>query len=281
MKKINVLLMGFLWIVSNGAFAQQTESHHFTEMESDSLYIGYSKTTTIVFPFAIKSVDKGSQDVLTQKAKGVENILHIKAAQQGFIETNLTVITADAKLYSFVVNYDEESPQLNLSMDKAKSKSPEIYFSEQSGNEEKLLKYSKLAFYHKNKITAALKKKYDIRFQLNGIYIRDDVLYYKTRVVNNSRIKYDIDQLRFFIRDSRKIKRTASQEIEIVPILIHNNVSTISDESEATTVFALPKFTIPNKKHLIIQLMEKNGGRHIELQLKNTKLLRLTVLPKL
>lgn len=281
MKKINVLLMGFLWIVSNGAFAQQTESHHFTEMESDSLYIGYSKTTTIVFPFAIKSVDKGSQDVLTQKAKGMENILHIKAVQQGFIETNLTVITADAKLYSFVVNYDEESPQLNLSMDKAKSKSPEIYFSEQSGNEEKLLKYSKLAFYHKNKIAGAMKKKYEIKFQLNGIYIRDDVIYYRTRVVNSSSINYDIDQLRFFIRDSRKIKRTASQEIEIVPIFIHNNVSTISDESEATTVFALPKFTIPDRKYLIIQLMEKNGGRHIELQLKNTKLLRLTILPKL
>jgi conjugative transposon TraN protein len=99
--------------------------------------------------------------------------------------------------------------------------------------------------------------------------------------VNNSRINYDIDQLRFFIRDSRKIKRTASQEIEIIPILTHNYLSTINGESEGTTVFALPKFTIPDKKHLVIQLMEKNGGRHIELQLKNTKLLRLTVLPKL
>lgn len=281
MKKINVLLMGFLWVVSIGAFAQKTERNNFAEMESDSLYIGYSKTTTIVFPYAIKSVDKGSQDVLTQKAKGMENILHIKAAQQGFMETNLTVITGDAKLYSFVVNYDEESPQLNLSMDKAKSKSPEIYFSEQSENEQELLNYSKLAFYQKNTIAGALKKKYEIKFQLNGIYIRDDVLYYRIRVVNSSRINYDIDQLRFFIRDSRKIKRTASQEIEIVPILIHNNLSTINGESEGTTVFALPKFTIPDKKHLVIQLMEKNGGRHIELQLKNTKLLRLTVLPKL
>jgi conjugative transposon TraN protein len=211
----------------------------------------------------------------------MENILHIKAAQQGFDQTNLTVITADAKLYSFVVNYDEESPQLNLSMDKVKSKSPEIYFSEQSDNEEELINYSKLAFYHKNKIAGAMKKKYEIKFQLNGIYIRDDILYYKTRVVNNSRINYDIDQLRFFIRDSRKIKRTASQEIEIIPILTHNYLSTINGESEGTTVFALPKFTIPDKKHLVIQLMEKNGGRHIELQLKNTKLLRLTVLPKL
>ncbi|EIA07413.1 MULTISPECIES: conjugative transposon protein TraN [Flavobacterium] len=281
MKKINVLLMGFLWVVSIGAFAQQTERNHFAEMESDSLYIGYSKTTTIVFPYTIKSVDKGSQDVLAQKAKGMENILHIKAAQQGFDQTNLTVITADAKLYSFVVNYDEESPQLNLSMDKVKSKSPEIYFSEQSDNEEELINYSKLAFYHKNKIAGAMKKKYEIKFQLNGIYIRDDILYYKTRVVNNSRINYDIDQLRFFIRDSRKIKRTASQEIEIIPILTHNYLSTINGESEGTTVFALPKFTIPDKKHLVIQLMEKNGGRHIELQLKNTKLLRLTVLPKL
>ena len=281
MKKINVLLVAFLWMFSNGAFAQQTEGNYFEEVASDSLFIGYSKTTTIVFPYTIKTVDRGSQDVLVQKAKGLENVLHIKAAQQGFIPTNITVITADSKLYSFVVTYDDESPQLNLSLHATKSESPEMYFTAEGANEETVEKYSKVAFYNGNKISGAKKKKNEIKFQLNGIFIRDDVLYYRTRVLNGSKINYDIDQLRFFIRDSKKVKRTASQELEIVPIMSYNKPTAIKGESENTAVFALPKFTIPDKKHLVIQLIEKNGGRHLELRLKNKKLLQLTVLPKL
>ncbi|HEY4629069.1 MAG TPA: DUF4138 domain-containing protein, partial [Flavobacterium sp.] len=95
------------------------------------------------------------------------------------------------------------------------------------------------------------------------------------------KIKYDIDQFRFFIRDSKKVKRTASQEIEITPLHILNNYETIDEESENTFVFAVPKFTIPEKKYLAIQLMEKNGGRHLTIQVKNKKLIQVTVLPKL
>lgn len=46
----------------------------------------------------LKSVDRGSKDVLAQKAKGVESILQVKAAKTNFDETNLTVINADGKL---------------------------------------------------------------------------------------------------------------------------------------------------------------------------------------
>ncbi|MDI1305242.1 MAG: DUF4138 domain-containing protein [bacterium] len=107
------------------------------------------------------------------------------------------------------------------------------------------------------------------------------MIYYRILVANNSKIKYDVDQLRFFIRDNKKVKRTASQEIEITPIYILNNVATIDGESENTFVFAVPKFTIPEKKYLSIQLMEKNGGRHLELHVKNKKLVKVTVLPQL
>ncbi|MDI5950239.1 conjugative transposon protein TraN [Flavobacterium sp. LB2P84] len=279
MKNFNVLAMVYL-LFTIGAFAQ-TSKNHLTKIEPDSLAIGYSKTTNIVFPYAIKSVDRGSQDVLVQKAKGLENILQIKAAQQGFIQTNLTVVTADGKLYSFVLNYDEQSPQLNLSLNETKQGGQEIYFSSENRNEQEVEQYSKLAFYDKGKIRGEKENKYDIKFQLNGIFIQNDVMYYRILVANHSKINYDVDQLRFFIRDNKKVKRTASQEIEITPIYILNNVATVDDESENTFVFALPKFTIPEKKYLAIQLMEKNGGRHVELQVKNKKLVKVTVLPKL
>lgn len=281
MKKFNLQVIGCLLFMTIGAFAQQTSKNNLSKIESDSLLIAYSKTTNIIFPFAIKSVDKGSPDILVQKAKGLENILQIKAAQKGFIQTNLTVVTADGKLYSFVLNYDEQFPQLNLTLNKTKSEGQEIYFSDELENPQNVQGYSKLAFYDKKKLRGEKESNYDIDFRLNGIFIHDEIMYYRIKVTNNSKINYDIDQLRFFIRDTKKVKRTASQEIEINPIYILNNVAKIDGETENTFVFALPKFTIPEKKYLAIQLMEKNGGRHVELHVKNTKLVQVTVLPKL
>jgi len=55
----------------------------------------FLKTTNIIFPYSIVSVDIGSRDVLAQKAKGVENILQIKAARDSFPQTNISIITAD------------------------------------------------------------------------------------------------------------------------------------------------------------------------------------------
>ncbi|SHN19484.1 Bacteroides conjugative transposon TraN protein [Flavobacterium xinjiangense] len=273
--------MIFTVLFTIGAFAQQTNRNRLTKIESDSVAIGYSKTTNIVFPYAIKSVDRGSQDILVQKAKGLENILQIKAAQRGFIQTNLTVVTADGKLYSFVLNYNEQSPQLNLSVNKIELERQEIYFSEESGNKEEIQEYSKLAFYEKNKIRGGKENRHEIKFQLNGIFIQNDIMYFRLIVENSSKIKYDIDQLRFFIRDSKRVKRTATQEIEIKPTYILNDVAAIEGESENTFVFALSKFTIPEDKYLAIQLMEKNGGRHMELDVKNKKIEKVIVLPTL
>lgn len=281
MKNFNLMMMGCLLFATIGVFAQHTSKNNLSKIEPDSLLIAYSKTTNIVFPYAIKSVDRGSQDILVQKTKGLENILQIKAAQKEFFQTNLTVVTSDGKLYSFLLNYDDNPPMLNLNINKTEPQGQEIYFSDEIENDQDVQEYSKLAFYRKEKIRGEKENEYGIDICLNGIFIRDDVMYYRINVTNNSKINYDIDQLRFFIRDAQKVKRTASQEIEISPIYIWNNIVKIDGEAENTFVFALPKFTIPQEKYLVIQLLEKNGGRHIELHVKNKKLVQVTVLPKL
>jgi hypothetical protein len=39
-------------------------------------------------------------------------------------------------------------------------------------------------------------------------------------------------------------------------------------------VFALEKFTIPDAKYLAIQIMEKNGGRHLSMKINNRKIMQ-------
>ena len=93
-------------------------SKNASYIESYKLEVTYNKTTNLVFPAAITSVDRGSQDILVQKATGVENILRVKADVKDFTETSLSIITADGKLYSFIVNYVKQPAYLNINVGK-------------------------------------------------------------------------------------------------------------------------------------------------------------------
>ena len=249
--------------------------------EFKNLQIGYSKTTSIVFPYAIKSIDKGSLDVLMQKAKGVENILLVKAAKENFNQTNLTVVTADNRLYVFVLNYDESCPDLNIKADNTAVVSGNILFSMENDNQKKIEQYAGLALSKKKKLEGLKRSRFEMKLDVTGIFIHQDVLYFRLLLGNNSKINYEIDQLRFFIRDRKKSKRTASQEIEVMPLYTTSASSVIPDKSEVNIVYAVSKFTIPEKKYLTIQLIEKNGGRHIEIDVKNNDLINLDVLNSL
>jgi conjugative transposon TraN protein len=282
MKNSIIWLMACLFLLSFSGFTQfKNKDEKHSTIESSDIQIGYSKTTSIVFPYAIKSVDRGSQEVLIQKAKGVDNILLIKAAQPNFAQTNLTVVTADGKLYSYILNYDESCPVLNIVEDNSKGSNQEILFSSENENQKQIQEYASLALSKKKKLSGLNEDRFYIRLGVNGIFIHGDVIYFRAILNNASRINYDIDQLRFFIRDQKKSKRTASQEIEILPLFATTNVKTIPDESEVIVVFALPKFTIPEKKYFAIQLIEKNGGRDIELDVKNRELDQVEILTSL
>ena len=68
------------------------------------LDITTDKTTSLIFPFTVVHVDRGTKEVLVQKVKNAENILMVKAASRAFAETNLSVVTDDGSIYSFVVD---------------------------------------------------------------------------------------------------------------------------------------------------------------------------------
>jgi conjugative transposon TraN protein len=104
-------------------------------------------------------------------------------------------------------------------------------------------------------------------------------MYYQFKIENNSAISYDIDQLRFFIRDQKKSKRTASQQIEVSALYVHGQNTRVEGQSEQVLVFALPKFTIPDNKLLQVQLMEKGGGRHLALSTKNRVIMNAQLVP--
>jgi len=274
MKNIKTLFSVFLYAVAFAAAAQVSGPAAITQ----GIEISYSKTTTLVFPYPVLSVDRGSADILAQKAKGVENVLQLKAAQEDFIETNLTVITTDGLLYCFPLCYNEHPPLLTFSF--AGTRHPgKIVLENNLVNAEEVQRNAALARDDRSNSKIFKEEVYGIGLSLTGRYIHEDIIYYRIRLSNTSPIGYDIGQLRFFVRDQKRSKRTASQEIEIVPIAIVPNALKIPAMSELTIVYALPKFTIPDKKNLIIEMVEKGGGRHLQLKLQNRKAAKVIPLP--
>ena len=114
------------------------------------------------------------------------------------------------------------------------------------------------------------KDKHDeMQLQFGRVYINQDVLYFRFKLLNESNISYAIDNIKFCIKDRQKAKRTASQEVEIKPLYAYGNITKIPGNDSSLWVIALPKFTLPDSKYLSIQVLEKGGGRNLYLVLKN------------
>ena len=152
MKRIVCLV----WGISIGIFAMG---------QPNCLGISTLKTTTLVFPFPVLHVDRGTKDVLVQPVKEAENILLIKAATKDFQETNLSVVTGDGNIYSFVIRYDGQPETWVFHLPPQSSASIERYANS-------ILVGSQFS-------KGPRAKKWNIHARLAGIYIKNDVVFYK------------------------------------------------------------------------------------------------------
>jgi conjugative transposon TraN protein len=231
------------------------------------LAVSTDKTTSLIFPFPILHVDRGTQDIITLPVKESDNILLVKAATKLFKETNLSVVTGDGNVYQFTVSYSEKPNELVFHLPPSKKASIATYCNSILDN----------------KVSIRVKqiKKENIWFRVIGIYVKDDVLFYQLEIHNHSPIDYDIDLLKFFIRDKKKGKRTSVQENELTPLYVTGNQTKVKAYNFSIIVVAVDKFMIPDAKFLGIQMMEKNGGRNFNLKVYNNQILKAVVLPDL
>jgi len=200
-----------------------------------------------------------------QTVKEADNILLVKAAGKEFAETNLSVVTEDGSLYSFIVCYNANPGEWVYHLP-IQSKTA-------------LTTYANGILDNKQTIHGVRDHKWDMLAKIIGIYIKDNVIYYQLQLDNQSPIDYDIDFLRFYIRDKKKGKRTATQENELTPLYVAGNTSQVKADSHNTIVISLGKFTIPDAKYLAVELNEKNGGRHLLMKVNNNKIIKAIPLP--
>ena len=257
------------------------------------LEVTYDKTVHILFPSAVRYVDLGSPNLIAGKADGAENVIRVKATVRNFrTETNMSVITEDGSYYSFNVKYADEPLLLNVEMKdfihdgnavNRPNNAQEIYLKE-LGSESPMLVHLIMKSLHKEnrrKVKHIGCKRFGIQYLLKGIYVHNDLLYFHTEVKNQSNVPFDVDYITFKIVDKKVVKRTAIQEQVLFPLRAYNYAVRIAGKQSERTVFCLQKFTIPDGKQLVVEMNEKDGGRHQTFVVENEDLVQAETINEL
>ena len=212
--------------------------------------VTFAKTVHIIFPSAVRYVDLGSDRIIAGKADGAyahePEMLNIE--MKDFLENGDTT--------------DFSHTRMN------------IHFRELAGESPLLVKLIMQSIYKEDRreIRHLGCKRFGVQFLLKSIHSHNGLFYFHTETRNRSNVAFRTDFIRFKIVDKKVPKRTAIQERVIDPVRSYNEVLVTEGKSDVRTVYAVPQFTIPDDKLLVIELFEKDGGRHQTIRVENADL---------
>ena len=258
-----------------------------------ALEVCYNKTTHIIFPAEIVYCDLGNENLVAGIADGAKNVLRVKSAFKSFKqETNLSVITDDGSYYVFNVKFAKEPLLLSIEMTdflhdgeavNRPNNAQEIFLERLGQESPMLVKLIMKSIYKQNKreIKHIGSKRFGVQFLLKSIYTNNGLLYFHTEIKNRSNVPFDVDYITWKIVDKKVAKRTAVQEQIILPLRAQNYATCVPGKKSERTVFTMAKFTIPDGKCLVVELNEKNGGRHQSFVIENEDLVRANTIDEL
>ncbi|GLU56513.1 conjugative transposon protein TraN [Dyadobacter frigoris] len=257
--------------------------------------LAFNKTTHIVFPSKIKDFDAGSAVVIATVPETVLNVLRVKSDVKGFVEeTNMTVLTEDGGLYSFLVRYNENPAVFNINISNniiadyeatkalgigaSSNSSPNTYVLADGNYVEEALKVSSQKVIDKKSFIRHVgAKKDNFEALVKGLYLdNNNLLFMKLQLKNKSYMPYKIDFIKVFVRDKNYVKRMAVQEEEITTLMSYPIApDQLNGYSDIEKVISFPYYTLADGKVLEIEVYEKAGGRHVKFQLDNQTLLQV------
>ena len=276
-KKFLLLFVCFSALVSLQA---QKQSDPIPAIPPVELSITNSETSVLIFPHPIKSVDRGSRDILTKTVRDVSNVLKLKAATENFQSTNLHVFTADGKVYAFALKYNPTPSNLTLDLSKSQTyqanMAPAQFTADRSNDAVIDQSLETIAGLKPLRSSPRSAKKGNAQLTMNGAYLREGVLFFQFTLTNKAGIPYHIDFIRAYIRDKKKTRRASVTEQEVHPLFtkITNDAIAVPGQP-VTIVLAFDQFTIADGKYLAIEAFEKNGDRVLSCKLKGTHLLKV------
>lgn len=241
-----------------------------------NIEVNDKQQTHFILPEEIVYVDFGNE-LEVNKASGVDNILALRATKENISPTNVSVITSSGKFYTFNLKYSSSPESFSFVIDAPKRERVALFDNNEltSTQKENIRTEINTRFQSISKLTEDFA---GIRFAVTNIFIDKDILYFKFKITNYSNIDYQPDFVRFYIQDAKILKKTTVQQLEQVPLFFFDQPKRINAHDTKIFSVALNKFTIPDKKILIVEMQENSGGRHFIIKVKNRDIIEAEIL---
>jgi conjugative transposon TraN protein len=241
------------------------------------LPITTEQTTNIIFPYAIQSVDRGSEDLFVQKARDVDNILQLKAARNDMPPTNVTVVTSDGQFYSFVLHYEPHPQVLNVAVYRQPFTSAVAQVQQFPVPADQLQATATSIRFLRARLHTRTKDQW-LGLRLCNVFVDSTTLWCTLRLRNSSAVGFHPDILRCYVKEKRMPRRTAMQEKVLTPIY-SDPLPNIGCPVPLVFSVAFRPFTIKRSQRFYIQVGERSGARVLTLSIKYKTLLKARPLP--
>ena len=250
------------------------------------LEVTYDKTVHVIFPAEVRYVDLGLARPDCRESRRSGEHHPCEGYRKEFSQQKrICPSSRRTAVYTFNVKYAAEPLLLNVEMcdfihDGSTVNRPnnaqEIYLKELGSESPMLVRLIMKSIHKQNKreVKHIGCKRFGIQYLLKGIYTHNGLLYFHTEIKNQSNVPFDVDYITWKIVDKKVAKRTAVQEQIILPLRAQNYATPRAGQKSERTVFTMAKFTIPDDKCLVVELNEKNGGRHQSFVIENEDLVR-------
>lgn len=251
-----------------------------TSPAQNILQLSDKKSVHVVCPDKVLYVSCGDDsEIQAEILPELSNIVRVKALHPFEGQTSVTVVCA-GRIYSVAAqfgNCDVLTYQLeSLPSEKA------YPFSGKLMPDESLKGVSDQVLSHKGNHTIHRStRKNGILMEVRDICIKGDALFLVIQVTNCTNMAFDTEAFNFWIADKKQQKTTNVQEYQLTPDYARFELKRIPAQDRATEIFVIEKLTIPDKRVLRIELIEKstgNTGRKLTLELKNRDLRKAEIL---
>ena len=249
--------------------------HGFCQKQIIHVYL--NRTTTLVFHDNIKHVDLGSDNGIGyQTDDSIPKILKIRINDffPSIGSTNVLVITNNEQIFSFEVLFQQNVTQTVYEIADSSALCPPL-ISEPITDSDSLYEpdfIKEITTSPKYLSRILFNSKGKIKLQLDNIFTTDSLLYFKCKIVNSSNLMYDIEFMHMYITSGKKLKLKTKQDTPLSTSFIIRPIS-ISPHSTSLFVLHTPKFTMEKDNICILECLEKQGGRHLKIKIKNSTLL--------
>lgn len=256
-----ILMKGTMALIAllmpGGISAQQT----YNEMEL--LTVNENVTTVITSSEPIRLVDISTDKVVGDKP--IENVIRLKPKEGGHEDgTVLAIVTVVTERYraQYALLYTTRLEEAVSDKEVQLTEQTAFHNPAVSMSTEDMVRFARRIWNSPAKYRNVSTKHRKMVMRLNNIYSVGEYFFIDFSVENKTKLRFDIDELRFKLADKKQQKATNVQIVELEPVLVLDRST--SFRHGYRNVVVLKKMTFPGDKVLSIELSEKQiSGRTI------------------